>query len=72
LIQNIQFAYSKKGKARASEKILLPLQDSLINKAKACEEVILYERGDLRNSQSSQSVRDNVNGQIQLSNQKLP
>lgn len=48
--------YSKKGK-RTSDKILLPLQDSLINKAKACEEVILFERGDLRVSQSSQSVR---------------
>jgi len=42
----------KKGKAKGNEKIILPLADSLINKAKACEEVILFERGELRHTQS--------------------
>jgi hypothetical protein len=36
-----------KKKAPQPEKILIPLQDSIINKAKACEEVILFERGEL-------------------------
>jgi hypothetical protein len=38
----------KKGKIKIEDKIILPLPDSLINKAKTCEEIILLERGELR------------------------
>jgi hypothetical protein len=38
----------KKGKIKIDDKIILPLPDSLINKAKTCEEIILLERGELR------------------------
>lgn len=46
----------KKGKLK-DEKIVVPLHEHIINKAKACEEVILFERGDLRNILSSNSQR---------------
>lgn len=46
----------KKGKLK-DEKIVVPLHEHIINKAKACEEVILFERGDIRNIQSSHSQR---------------
>ena len=35
----------------------MPLQEQLINKAKACEEVILFERGELKCAISQQNVR---------------
>ena len=50
---------------QAPEKVIVPLPESLINKAKACEEVIIYERGELRQSLSQQSIRplvSNANG----------
>jgi hypothetical protein len=50
---------------QAPEKVIVPLPESLINKAKACEEVIIYERGELRQSLSQQSIRplvSNTNG----------
>jgi hypothetical protein len=52
-------------KSHVPEKIIVPLPESLINKAKACEEVIIYERGELRQSLSQQSIRpiiQNTNG----------
>ena len=52
-------------KAHVPEKVIVPLPEALINKAKACEEVIIYERGELRQSLSQQSIRpmvSNVNG----------
>lgn len=52
-------------KAHVPEKVIVPLPEALINKAKACEEVIIYERGELRQSLSQQNMRptvSNVNG----------
>eukprot|EP00347_Sterkiella_histriomuscorum_P021246 403334687 len=51
------------------DKIILLVPDNLMSKARACEEVILMERGDLRPAVSSQSVRQ-VNQQ-QNSDQKM-
>ena len=58
---------------KSNSKILLPLKDMLINKAKACEEMIMYEKGDkfiiLNSEKEINNILDSI---LRKALQKLP